>query len=452
MSEGKNVWVSEEVEFPVDGNGCKNKLMGCEMKPYFNVENYPLISNTQALERLDFMDLGFADDIRKSYSISSEPSGEVFSDEIGTDYPSFGEERESGSRTSNDFMQSSKQDFSLVDLKLGRLTDSGIANDSVAEPSMMLSSPAKKARPTLSMRSSNCQVLGCNKDLSSCKSYYRRHKVCDLHTKTPKVIVDGIEQRFCQQCSRFHLLAEFDDIKRSCRRRLAAHNKRRRKPHFTSESGSGIIDFSSLGFPEVMPSVFLGPCKDEEGIEDSTKSSDFHLQMGCIREKMDKIPANVKGTFVDLAKPTIETLSSIQQSSRALSLLSAQSHSMSSQSLETASMTLINNRSHVANADSNLGHALNHSTGFFKTIAQHGPQPGMYLMEADEEGLTTNNPTNGNVVGLHLPGDSISSTPSLRATDSYHPKGHGIVLNLLQLSSHLQRVEQQRHTTENEAG
>lgn len=217
-------------------------------------------------------------------------------------------------------------------------------------------------------------------------------------------------------------------------------------------AGSGIIDFSSLGFPEVMPSVFLGPCKDEEGIEDSTKSSDFHLQMGCIREKMDKIPANVKGTFVDLAKPTIETLSSIQQSSRALSLLSAQSHSMSSQSLETASMTLINNRSHVANADSNLGHALNHSTGFFKTIAQHGPQPGMYLMEADEEGLTTNNPTNGNVVGLHLPGDSISSTPSLRATDSYHPKGHGIVLNLLQLSSHLQRVEQQRHTTENEAG
>lgn len=44
--------------------------------------------------------------------------------------------------------------------------------------------------------------------------------------------------------SRFHLLAEFDDIKRSCRRRLAAHNKRRRKPHFTSESGEskGLIE------------------------------------------------------------------------------------------------------------------------------------------------------------------------------------------------------------------
>nr|WCD39357.1 squamosa promoter binding-like protein 7 [Cenchrus americanus] len=36
--------------------------------------------------------------------------------------------------------------------------------------------------------------------------------------------------RFCQQCSRFHLLAEFDDTKRSCRKRLDGHNRRRRKP------------------------------------------------------------------------------------------------------------------------------------------------------------------------------------------------------------------------------
>ena len=30
--------------------------------------------------------------------------------------------------------------------------------------------------------------------------------------------------------SRFHLLAEFDDGKRSCRKCLAGHNERRRKP------------------------------------------------------------------------------------------------------------------------------------------------------------------------------------------------------------------------------
>ncbi|KAF5785793.1 putative transcription factor SBP family [Helianthus annuus] len=75
-----------------------------------------------------------------------------------------------------------------------------------------------------------CQVEGCNLDLSDAKTYYSRHKVCGAHSKTAKVIVNGLEQRFCQQCSRFHQLPEFDQGKRSCRRRLAGHNERRRKP------------------------------------------------------------------------------------------------------------------------------------------------------------------------------------------------------------------------------
>ncbi|XP_062195862.1 squamosa promoter-binding-like protein 14 isoform X2 [Phragmites australis] len=75
-----------------------------------------------------------------------------------------------------------------------------------------------------------CQVEGCNLDLSGAKAYYCRHKVCAMHSKAPRVVVNGLEQRFCQQCSRFHLLPEFDQGKRSCRRRLAGHNERRRKP------------------------------------------------------------------------------------------------------------------------------------------------------------------------------------------------------------------------------
>ncbi|CAA6668680.1 unnamed protein product [Spirodela intermedia] len=43
------------------------------------------------------------------------------------------------------------------------------------------------------------------------------------------VVVAGLCQRFCQQCSRFHEISEFDDAKRSCRKRLAGHNERRRK-------------------------------------------------------------------------------------------------------------------------------------------------------------------------------------------------------------------------------
>ncbi|XP_030971255.1 squamosa promoter-binding protein 1 [Quercus lobata] len=74
-----------------------------------------------------------------------------------------------------------------------------------------------------------CQAEDCNVDLSDAKHYHRRHKVCDFHAKAPVVSVAGIQQRFCQQCSRFHQLTEFDESKRSCRRRLAGHNERRRK-------------------------------------------------------------------------------------------------------------------------------------------------------------------------------------------------------------------------------
>ncbi|XXG43065.1 hypothetical protein AAC387_Pa01g3187 [Persea americana] len=74
-----------------------------------------------------------------------------------------------------------------------------------------------------------CQVEGCHVTLTDAKDYHRRHKVCEAHSKAPKVVVLGVEQRFCQQCSRFHVVSEFDDSKRSCRRRLAGHNERRRK-------------------------------------------------------------------------------------------------------------------------------------------------------------------------------------------------------------------------------
>ncbi|WVZ98228.1 hypothetical protein U9M48_043695 [Paspalum notatum var. saurae] len=47
-----------------------------------------------------------------------------------------------------------------------------------------------------------CSVDGCRSDLTQCREYHRRHKVCEEHSKTPVVVVGGQEQRFCQQCSR----------------------------------------------------------------------------------------------------------------------------------------------------------------------------------------------------------------------------------------------------------
>ncbi|XWS22794.1 hypothetical protein CRYUN_Cryun29cG0066700 [Craigia yunnanensis] len=93
------------------------------------------------------------------------------------------------------------------------------------------SAPFKRARaPGSGNQVPSCLVDGCTADLSKCKDYHRRHKVCEVHSKTPKVTIRGQEQRFCQQCSRFHSLVEFDEGKRSCRKRLDGHNRRRRKP------------------------------------------------------------------------------------------------------------------------------------------------------------------------------------------------------------------------------
>ncbi|KAG7025960.1 Squamosa promoter-binding-like protein 8 [Cucurbita argyrosperma subsp. argyrosperma] len=86
--------------------------------------------------------------------------------------------------------------------------------------------------------SARCQAEGCNADLSQAKQYHRRHKVCEFHSKASTVITAGLTQRFCQQCSRFHVLAEFDNGKRSCRKRLADHNRRRRKTQHISNQGS----------------------------------------------------------------------------------------------------------------------------------------------------------------------------------------------------------------------
>lgn len=112
-------------------------------------------------------------------------------------------------------------------------TNAGNAQNSNSKEDPVLSSrPNKKVRSGSPGSGGNypmCQVDNCIEDLSKSKDYHRRHKVCEFHSKATKALVSKQMQRFCQQCSRFHPLSEFDEGKRSCRRRLAGHNKRRRK-------------------------------------------------------------------------------------------------------------------------------------------------------------------------------------------------------------------------------
>ncbi|KAG6475684.1 hypothetical protein ZIOFF_064913 [Zingiber officinale] len=90
-----------------------------------------------------------------------------------------------------------------------------------------------------------CQAEGCKADLFRAKHYHRRHKVCEFHSKATLALVAGLQQRFCQQCSRFHVLAEFDEAKRSCRKRLADHNRRRRKLPLTAAATTTAVDVDS---------------------------------------------------------------------------------------------------------------------------------------------------------------------------------------------------------------
>uniref|UniRef100_A0A7C9EPF4 SBP-type domain-containing protein n=1 Tax=Opuntia streptacantha TaxID=393608 RepID=A0A7C9EPF4_OPUST len=101
---------------------------------------------------------------------------------------------------------------SVVDLKLGSLSDLGISLANISkdrrgshmEQFLPTAGSLKRARtPSNGGQVVSCLVDGCKSDLGKCRDYHRRHKVCEMHSKTPKVTIGGHEQRFCQQCSRW---------------------------------------------------------------------------------------------------------------------------------------------------------------------------------------------------------------------------------------------------------
>lgn len=95
----------------------------------------------------------------------------------------------------------------LLGLKLGKRTYFENNNGNVKStsfsvvPNPSITTP-KKTRSSVQNVPICCQVEGCNADLLLAKEYHRKHRVCDAHSKCPKVIVEGRERRFCQQCSR----------------------------------------------------------------------------------------------------------------------------------------------------------------------------------------------------------------------------------------------------------
>ncbi|XP_027121161.1 squamosa promoter-binding-like protein 7 isoform X1 [Coffea arabica] len=98
-----------------------------------------------------------------------------------------------------------------------------------------LGEPGKKRPRTVRVpagSNARCQVTGCGADISELKGYHKRHRVCLQCANAGAVVLDGQSKRYCQQCGKFHILSDFDEGKRSCRRKLERHNnRRRRKPN-----------------------------------------------------------------------------------------------------------------------------------------------------------------------------------------------------------------------------
>ncbi|KAG9138401.1 hypothetical protein Leryth_021055 [Lithospermum erythrorhizon] len=252
ISDGKGFVLDDSVSETGDLPGIsKTGLMSSELKFPWSFDCNSMSSNQGGDQIQEFVDLDSSYMMRKS--LPNDSIGNTFAGKISdgrvisaASVPpnDFSCEDDSSSMFSSSVIEMDPRDSSLIDLKLGRLSDQGdikAFSSSVVKTNFSSSEssiPMKRARAGgLGSQTPYCQVHGCRKDLSSCKDYHKRHKVCEIHSKTTKVIVNGIEQRFCQQCSRFHLLAEFDDGKRSCRKRLAGHNERRRKPHIHIHAG-----------------------------------------------------------------------------------------------------------------------------------------------------------------------------------------------------------------------
>jgi len=220
VPEEKGYLFSDEMDFSLDAfMRSRRTLVEWDNKSNFERDGFN--SDREVVKSMEFVDLGFPDLLQKSfhgsqpletssYELDSNSSkrGNSSTHVIGLD-STIGEE-ESDSKHLSSLVEAKIHDSSLIDLKLGRLTDcKGANSDKVTKEGFTLTSIhpttlSKRARTSsLSAQAPVCQVYGCNMDLSSSKDYHKRHKVCDAHSKTAKVIVNGLEQRFCQQCSRY---------------------------------------------------------------------------------------------------------------------------------------------------------------------------------------------------------------------------------------------------------
>ncbi|KAF8037457.1 hypothetical protein BT93_B0375 [Corymbia citriodora subsp. variegata] len=471
----------------------KNAFLGWELRtPSGFSNNAMLVSAQQANNSIGpgFGELGFQDMTKQ---VPRDPIRDVWCHRVGggardmnsiTASPITFLSDVDSSKFTSFMMDSSSRDSSLIDLKLGRFSD----NRDTPKSRFPVLSSSEPATPLKRVRTSGanfqnacCQVFGCNKDLSSSKDYHKRHKVCEAHSKTSKVIVNGIEQRFCQQCSRFHLLAEFDDGKRSCRKRLAGHNERRRKPQIGVHSAKAgkllppyggnrfqgnvftttsficqdILPSGSRPHPEKFKANDWGNrVKAEHGTDYGTlsvvhprspfPSYGFGKQLSPYLDNRDPLGSEDYGIFD--TESTVQGLPGVSESGCALSLLSSHSQNSSSQTSGIPmEQSLI---MHGGQSRYGMGPVSENLMGVSLLTLENGASSkfsssGIHSAEANQGSILICDNENSNYA---ISGGFVHGSGLLDSKDHLPCGDDGPTINLLQLSSQLQRVEHQRQS------
>eukprot|EP00191_Tetraselmis_sp_GSL018_P024501 CAMPEP_0177626898 /NCGR_PEP_ID=MMETSP0419_2-20121207/30909_1 /TAXON_ID=582737 /ORGANISM="Tetraselmis sp., Strain GSL018" /LENGTH=226 /DNA_ID=CAMNT_0019128003 /DNA_START=637 /DNA_END=1313 /DNA_ORIENTATION=+ len=108
------------------------------------------------------------------------------------------------------------------------------------------------------------------------------------------VVVDGIRQRFCQQCTKLHPLEMFEGQRRGCKERLNRHNERRRlrkkltsaleqrsnlNPSDRVYTQKDVIDMA-MRLKEEVPDAFMGAAQ--------RSGKDFKFQNGSEAKSEDE--------------------------------------------------------------------------------------------------------------------------------------------------------------------
>ncbi|KAL9671183.1 hypothetical protein QQ045_008749 [Rhodiola kirilowii] len=162
----------------------------------------------------------------------------------------------------------------------------------LAEEEELRGTGKKRARTTRSAAVTavvlRCQVPGCEVDISELKGYHKRHKVCLKCANASLIVLDGESKRYCQQCGKFHVLSDFDEGKRSCRRKLEIHNNRRRRKH---------TNVKGLTAEEIQGGLFVeeAACDIEAGKDSVILKANITPHVGAASE--DVHVANVSSTF-----------------------------------------------------------------------------------------------------------------------------------------------------------